>query len=80
MDRPALSQIRWRCRRGMLELDVLLNRFLESGYQQLSDEEIAAFLLMLEQEDDLIWDWMLGKETPKEQRIARIVDRIRPPR
>ncbi len=47
------SRIRWLCRRGMKELDVLLERFLAAEYDTLSEREAAEFenLLMLEDPD-----------------------------
>ncbi len=74
--RPSLSQIRWRCRRGMLELDVLLDRFVERRYRQLTDIQARAFVDALGAEDDELWDWLSGRVRPKKQRIADIVDFI----
>jgi antitoxin CptB len=69
--------LRWRCRRGMLELDVLLERFLEVGYRELDARGRETFDQLLESEDDLLWDWMSGKVDPGEQRIADIIKLIR---
>ncbi len=56
--------LRWRCRRGMLELDVMLTRFLERRYPDLPAPEQAAFRQLLESEDDQLWDWLSGRVAP----------------
>jgi antitoxin CptB len=72
-----LQRLRWQCRRGMLELDVLLDRFLEVGYGLLSDGERAAFSRLLECEDQLIHDWIMGKSEPAEGDLEQVVARLR---
>ena len=59
-----LSALRWRCRRGMRELDVLLGHWLERQWAQAPDERRLAFGRLLEQEDDAIWDWLMGRAEP----------------
>ncbi len=77
-DQPAdLQRLRWQCRRGMLELDVLLDRFLEVGYAQLSDGERAAFSRLLDCEDQLLHDWVMGKSEPVEDDLKQVVARLR---
>ena len=56
--------LRWKCRRGMLELDVVFERFLNSGmYDQLTPKQKALFDVLLEQPDPLIFNWLMGRET-----------------
>jgi len=73
----SVSRLRWRCRRGMRELDVMLSRFLEGGYQRLDQEARERFAALLEREDDQLWDWLSGRVEPEEQGIAAIVEQIR---
>ena len=77
MDPPSLAAIRWKCRRGMLELDVLLERFVSRRYAGLSEAQRHDFLALLAAEDDLLWDWMTGRATPAEKGIAELVEQIR---
>ena len=56
------SQLKWACRRGMLELDVLLGSFLEQRYLMLSNEEQQAFTQLLSEPDPLLFAWLLGQE------------------
>ena len=72
-----LSRLRWRCRRGMRELDALLVRWLEREWPQASDADRGAFLRLLDCEDDRLWRWFLGHETPTDAELDALVRRIR---
>ncbi|MES2858061.1 MAG: succinate dehydrogenase assembly factor 2 [Pseudomonadota bacterium] len=61
----------------MRELDRLLERWLDLDYAAASEPERAIFRLLLECEDDRLWRWFLGHETPDDVEIAALVDRIR---
>lgn len=50
------ERARWRCRRGMLELDIILQRFMDKYYRQLSAEEILQFDKLLLLSDNDLWD------------------------
>ncbi len=67
----ALSEgyFRWRCRRGMKELDFILNRFLDAEYKTLSTSKKVLFNDMLAEEDMLLWYWLSGKSKPEMERI-----------
>jgi antitoxin CptB len=81
IDPPAsdaeIGRLRWRCRRGMRELDALLVRWLERERPQASDRERGDFLRLLECEDDRLWRWFLGHEIPPDAALAALVQRIR---
>ncbi|MDT8364222.1 MAG: succinate dehydrogenase assembly factor 2 [Nitrosomonas sp.] len=49
------ARIRWRCRRGMLELDIVLQRFLEKHYAQLSESQYREFETLLSLPDHDLW-------------------------
>ncbi len=72
-----LPRLRWRCRRGMRELDTLLTGFLEAWGPHLSAEEVALFEALLELQDPLLYGWMLGREQPEDPEMAALVERIR---
>lgn len=59
-----LPRLRWQCRRGLLELDLLLRRFVDRGYAGLSASERAAFRQLLEQPDPVLLAWFQGQEVP----------------
>ena len=68
--------LRWRCRRGIREMDLLLQAFIDRYFDYLSTEEIAAFENLLEQPDLDIMDWITGKSDPPSTAIKTIIDRI----
>ena len=53
-----LERARWRCRRGMKELDVLLERFVRRGLDRLGQGELEALEHLLEQPDQDILEWL----------------------
>lgn len=52
----------WACRRGMLELDIILNRYLENHYEQASLEEQGAFRKLLTYQDPELFKWLVKRE------------------
>lgn len=72
-----LKRLRWRCRRGMRELDQLLVRYLDREWRRASEHERGLFLRLLETEDDKLWRWFMGYEAVTDADIAPLVDRIR---
>lgn len=74
---PSKAKIIWQCRRGMLELDLLLNRFVSEHLDSLSAEQINAFELLLTYPDPDIYVWLMGSNVPPEQELVDIVTIIR---
>ncbi len=64
--KQAGSKLRWRCRRGMREMDVLLERFLTHGYPLLREDERERFADLLDQPDQDLLAWILQREQPPE--------------
>jgi antitoxin CptB len=60
------ERMRWRCRRGLLELDIVLGRFVDLHYDGLDQAQRAAFDVLLEVPDTLLWDIITGKEPPQQ--------------
>jgi antitoxin CptB len=75
--RDDAERLRWQCRRGMLELDVLLTRFMDQGYGELDAADRARFSDLLDFEDQLLLDWFMGYAVPADPGIGRLVARIR---
>jgi antitoxin CptB len=71
------DRVRWHCRRGLLELDLILGRFMDRHYEGLDEEARAAFRELLERPDNDLLDWALGRGAPPEQRYRRVVDLLR---
>lgn len=71
------ARLEWHCRRGMLELDLILQRFLEKGLEHLSDEQISVFDSLLSHTDPELFAWLMGHEDPQDKGLAEIVTFIR---
>ncbi len=54
------KKLAWQCRRGMLELDVVLIPFLENHFDELSASQQADFEKLLQQADPDIYSWLMG--------------------
>jgi len=76
-DDPELKRIRWRCRRGMRELDQLFDRYLARCWATESEPQRGAFLRLLDCEDDKLWRWFMGYEHCPDAELAALVERIR---
>lgn len=66
-----LERMRWRCRRGLLELDIVLGRFLDLHYGGLDEAQRLAFNALLEVPDTLLWDMITGRESSSSQDAAQ---------
>ena len=73
-------RILWRCRRGMKELDVLLDRFARERYELLSSDEQRAFGRLLDLPDPDLADYFFGYATPPEPELAHLTRLIASPR
>lgn len=72
-----LARLRWKCRRGMLELDLLLRDFLDHGYAQLDDDATQRFDALLDYPDAVLLEWMMGRMQPADKDVAKLVEQIR---
>ena len=68
-------RLRWQCRRGLLELDILFVRFLERHYSALNTDEQNAFQKLLEQPDQTLLAWLQGQQEPPSD-LKNIIDKV----
>ena len=71
------ARLAWQCRRGMLELDLLLQAFLDRDYAHATPEIQQDFVALLHHADDMLYAYLMGHMVPFEPRTAAIVARIR---
>lgn len=71
-----LSQLKWRCRRGMRELDVLLQRYLEERYASASLQEQQAFEALLELPDPQLFAYVVNRERPSDPHLVNVIARL----
>ena len=57
-----LERARWRCRRGLLELDIVLQRFMDKHYPQLSETELQQLVTLLDLSDNDLWDMITTRK------------------
>ena len=74
-----LGRLRWRCRRGMLELDAALTGFLDNAYPGVTPELRRAFADLLELEDAEILDLLHGVHPPATAAMAALIPLIKAP-
>ncbi len=70
-----LGRLRWRCRRGMKELDVLLARYLDRYFCSAPSPEQDAFRRLLETQDPLLHAYCLGSQPPPPE-FEALIERI----
>ena len=71
------QKLRWRCRRGVRELDVLLTDFLERRYDMLDEQQRCLFEEILEVQDPVLMDWIFEREQPEQTEYRSLLDLIR---
>ncbi|HOP21701.1 MAG TPA: succinate dehydrogenase assembly factor 2 [Gammaproteobacteria bacterium] len=77
-ERLKKGYLQWRCRRGTKELDVILIRFMDNHYEQMSDDELLDFDRLLDNQDTLLWDWFCGHLVPENKNDKHLVHKINP--
>ncbi len=70
------KRLYWGSRRGMLELDLILMPFLENIYPGLERADQQRYEQLLACEDQDLYAWLMGRETPEDAEIQRIVSLI----
>lgn len=71
------SRLRWQCRRGMLELDVILQSFFDQTWASLSIEDQQNFEQLLTYPDPVLYGWLIGFEKVEDPKLLSLIDLIR---
>jgi len=72
-----MSRLRWRCRRGLLENDLVLERFLSVHGAGLDGERLSAFEVLLEYPDDDLWGILSGRSEAGDPALDEVVGLLR---
>jgi antitoxin CptB len=72
-----LERVRWRARRGLLELDIVLARFIDAQYRHLDGEEKQVFEALLDMPDNPLWDMIAGRQEAARQEQQALLEKIR---
>lgn len=73
MNDRELGRLRWQCRRGMLELDLIFTDFLDHRYAALDEPARRTFRRLLEQPDTLLLRWLHGDGRPDDAELAEFI-------
>ena len=76
-DDRSLARLTWRCRRGMLENDLVLARFLARRGTTLTGDELAALGALLDLSDNDLWEIISGQAEPTDRSLAPLVAQLR---
>jgi antitoxin CptB len=72
-----LGRIRWHCRRGLLELDLVLTKFLDTRFESLTALQKESFIRLINYADNDLWD-LIGRKAqsndPQIEEIIRLFD------
>jgi antitoxin CptB len=72
-----LSRLRWLCRRGMKELDVVMSRYLEDCYESASTTDQGIFKALLEMPDPDLYNLLLGRSEENDLELMRFIKLLR---
>ncbi len=73
----SIERVRWRTRRGLLELDIILTRFVNSSYEMLDDSEQQIFETLLDMPDNTLWDMIAGRQEAVHGEMQVLLEKIR---
>ena len=71
------TRLRWQCRRGMLELDLMLETFVEKCYADLPIKTKRAFHQLLKCQDQFLLDYLMGQDVPTDKDVADVAKQVR---
>lgn len=77
LDDRSKARLAWHCRRGMLELDLILQRFLTKGVDKLNEQQLKSFDLLLSSTDPELFSWLMGHTDPQDKELYEIAVLIR---
>lgn len=77
MEFVSSASVRWQCRRGMLELDILLLPFVDKVYETLAVDQQQDFIELLGYQDQELFAWFIGRSEPESSKLRAIVQLIR---
>ncbi|MDP3561475.1 MAG: succinate dehydrogenase assembly factor 2 [Legionellaceae bacterium] len=70
------SKLKWHCRRGMLELDLIFGRFLERRLNSMTEADYDGFERFLSHSDPDLYAWLMGYDVPSDLESKQFVTLI----
>ena len=71
-----VNKLRWACRRGMLELDLMLEAYLEKGWPNADGAAKARFARLLDENDQDLFEWLMGRRVAEDADLAMAVQDV----
>ncbi len=75
-NKQRFGRLKWACRRGMLELDVLFMPFVETGFAELSEKQKLAFERLLTFDDPDLYAWFMGHQDCPDPEMKQMIEHI----
>ena len=72
-----LERARWRCRRGLLELDIVLKRFMDVHYATLDETEVGQFETLLNLADNDLWEMITLRREAENRSLQPVLNLLR---
>lgn len=70
------QELRWKCRRGMLELDLLLNRFIDNHFQTLDESQLEVLIRLLDYPDQVLHDLLIAGLPSSDREVSQLIGQI----
>ena len=70
------AKFKWHCRRGMLELDLILMHFIENHLDSMTEKQVDDFDTLLSCTDPELFSWLMGHEQPSDPELKNLVEFI----
>jgi antitoxin CptB len=77
MNTTERARLRWRCRRGLLENDLILERFMNARGAEMTDDDVAGLDRLLRLSDNELWDMLAGRAEPDDESLVPLVAALR---
>ena len=71
-----INRMRWASRRGMLELDLVLEPFVAARYAELDEQDRQRFQRLMSCEDQDLFVWFMQRQKPEDRELQAIVDKV----
>ena len=77
IDDRAIQRLKWKSRRGLLELDIVLERFWKEAGARMSEDDAAALEQLLALADNDLLDLVMGRTQSPDARLRRMLETLR---
>lgn len=69
-------RLAWQCRRGLKEVDLVVNGWLDNFFEDAAEADQALFARLLEEQDADLFEWFTERSRPEDPVVADLIDRM----